>query len=96
MVISDINAIFPFLMQYETAQLTWTVEVWMFFQTCRVLQNDTMLFAIALNSLHNDNIGSTPDNALQARLHSEPCLFNATNFFEFEDGYLGEWCGEKG
>ena len=55
-----------------------------------------MIFAIAFNSLHYDNIGSTPDDALQARLHSEPCLFNATIFFEFEHGYLGESCGEKG
>ena len=43
-----------------------------------------MIFATALNSLHYDNIGSTTDYALQAHLHSEPCLFNATNISEFD------------
>ena len=55
-----------------------------------------MIFVTDLNSLQYAKIGSTPDDALQAGLHTGPCLLDTTFFFEFGYGYLGESCGEKG
>ena len=53
-----------------------------------------MIFAIDLNSRQYAKIGSTPDDALQVCLYTEPYAFKPS--CEFGYGYVGESCGEKG
>ena len=53
-----------------------------------MLHRCTHDFRDRINSLPYDKIGSTPNDALQVCLYSEPYVFNPTCLFEFRHGYV--------